>query len=123
MILTNKWSRLFAAAFAAACLSIQAASAQELSELTQPPNGLNQKAEVSQWIGPVKVTIAYHSPNVHGGGNGADRTGHIWGELLNYGFFDEGFGPSHATPKRTGANESTTITVSHDVKIGGKDLH
>jgi hypothetical protein len=100
---------------------VAAVSAQELSEITQPPNGLNQKAEVSQWIGLVKVTIAYHSPNVHGGG-GADRTGHIWGELLQYGFFDEGFGPSRATPWRAGANESTTITLSHDVKIDGKDL-
>lgn len=110
-----------AVAIAIASLSMATLSAQELSELTQPPNGSNQKAEVSQWIGLVKVTIAYHSPNVHGGG-GADRAGHIWGELLRYGFFDEGFGPSHATPWRAGANESTTITVSHDVKIADKDL-
>jgi hypothetical protein len=95
--------------------------AQELSELAQPPNGANQKAEVSQWIGLVKVTISYHSPNVHGGG-GADRTGHIWGELVKYGFFDDGFGPSRAAPWRAGANENTTLTVSHDVKVAGKDL-
>jgi len=102
-------------------LSCASARAQDLSELTQPPNGLNQKAEVSQWIGLVKVTIAYHSPNVHGGG-GTDRTGHIWGDLVHYGFFDDGFGPSHATPWRAGANENTTISFSHDVKINGKDL-
>jgi hypothetical protein len=95
--------------------------AQELSELSLPPNGDNQKAEVSQWIGLVKVTIAYHSPNVHGGG-GADRTGHIWGELLHYGFVDEGFGPSHAAPWRAGANESTTVSFSHDVSVNGKPL-
>jgi len=95
--------------------------AQELSELSLPPNGDNQKAEVSQWIGLVKVTIAYHSPNVHGGG-GADRAGHIWGELLHYGFVDEGFGPSHAAPWRAGANESTTVSFSHDVKVNGKPL-
>src|ERR1044071_8442355 len=71
---------------------------QELSALSLPPDGDNQKAEVSQWIGLVKITITYHSPNVHGGG-GKDRTGHIWGELVRYGFFDEGFGPSHATPR------------------------
>jgi hypothetical protein len=97
------------------------ANGQMISELSQPPNGDNQRAQVSQWIGPVKVSIDYHSPNVHGGG-GADRTGHIWGELVRYGFFDEGFGPSHATPWRLGANESTTITLSHDVKVDGKDL-
>lgn len=96
--------------------------AQELSELSQPPNGMNPKAEVSQWIGLVKVTIAYHSPNVHGPG-GRDRTGHIWGDLVKYGMFDDGFGPSKAAPWRAGANETTTISFSHDVKIGGSTVH
>jgi hypothetical protein len=105
----------------AICFSFQPARAQVRSEIAMPPNGDNERAEVSQWIGLVKVSIEYHSPNVHGGG-GADRTGHIWGELVRYGFFDEGFGPSHATPWRVGANESTTISFSHDVKIEGKDL-
>ncbi|MGH9499046.1 MAG: DUF2911 domain-containing protein [Terriglobales bacterium] len=100
---------------------VSSTRAQELSELSLPPNGANEKAEVSQWIGPVKITIAYHSPNVHGG-TGADRTGHIWGELVKYGFFDEGLGPSRATPWRAGANETTTITFSHDVKVEGKDI-
>ncbi len=59
-----------------ACGSFQSARAQVHvhSELAIPPNGNNERAEVSQWIGLVKVTISYHSPNVHGGG-GADRTG------------------------------------------------
>ena len=103
------------------CLPIQSAQSQVHSELAIPPNGDNERAEISQWIGLVKVTIDYHSPNVHGGG-GADRTGHIWGELVNYGFTDQGFGPSHAAPWRVGANETTTITFSHDVKIEGKNL-
>jgi hypothetical protein len=97
------------------------ANAQMVSEISLPPNGDNERSEVSQWIGPVKVSIEYHSPNVHGGG-GADRTGHIWGELVHYGFVDEGFGPSRATPWRVGANETTSITLSHDVKIEGHDL-
>jgi Protein of unknown function (DUF2911) len=95
--------------------------AQELSELAQPPNGMNPKAEVSQWIGLVKVTVAYHSPNVHGLA-GRDRTGHIWGEVVKYGMFDDGFGPAHAAPWRAGANETTTVSFSHDVKIGGRDV-
>ena len=99
----------------------QVARAQVHSELATPPNGDNEQAEVSQWIGLVKVTINYHSPNLHGGG-GADRTGHIWGEVVHYGFTDEGFGPSHAAPWRVGANETTTITLSHNVKVDGKDL-
>ncbi|MGA8151148.1 MAG: DUF2911 domain-containing protein [Terriglobales bacterium] len=100
---------------------VRSVQGQVLSELSLPPNGANQRAEVSQWIGLVKITIAYHSPNVHGG-TGADRTGHIWGELVKYGFFDEGLGPSRATPWRAGANETTTITFSHDVKVEGKEL-
>lgn len=93
---------------------------QELAELAQPPNGDNQKAVVSQWIGPVQISIAYHSPRVHF--KGAERTGHIWGELIPYGFFDDGFGPSKAQPWRGGANETTSITFSHDVKVEGKAL-
>src|SRR4051794_15984606 len=97
------------------------AHGQVAAELSQPPNGDNQRAQVSQWIGPVRVTIDYHSPNVHGGG-GKDRTGHIWGDLVHYGFFDDGFGPSHATPWRAGANETTTISFSDDLKIAGHDV-
>jgi tetratricopeptide (TPR) repeat protein len=94
--------------------------AQERAELTTPPNGDNQRAEVSQWIGLVKVTIAYHSARVHF--QGRERTGHIWGELIPYGLYDEGFGPSRAAPWRAGANESTTLTVSHDVQVDGAPL-
>jgi hypothetical protein len=95
--------------------------AQERSELSMPPNGDNQKAEVSQWVGPVKITVTYHSPHVHNPRT-VDRTGHIWGELVRYDFFDEGFGPSTAAPWRAGANESTTISFSNDVKIEGQPL-
>lgn len=107
--------------FVCFCFISPRAFAQVHSELAMPPAGNNQRAEISQWIGLVKVTIDYHSPNVHGLA-GTDRTGHIWGELVDYGFPDLGFGPSHAAPWRVGANESTTITVSHDVKIEGKEL-
>ena len=75
----------FAMAFLSLFGLVQFAHAQVLSEFSLPPNGANERAEVSQWIGLVKITIAYHSPNVHGG-TGADRTGHIWGELVKYGF-------------------------------------
>jgi hypothetical protein len=91
------------------------------AQLSLPPSGDNQKSSVTQWMGPVSVTINYSSPNVHGP-NGEDRTGHIWGELVHYGFIDQGYGTSKAAPWRAGANENTTITLSHDVKINGKDL-
>ncbi len=89
--------------------------------LTQPPSGDNQKSKVIQWIGPVQVSIVYNSPDVHGP-NGEDRKGHIWGELVHYGYIDQGFGPAKAAPWRAGANENTMITFSHDVKVEGKDL-
>lgn len=99
-------------------LSISAAS---MAQISVPPNGDNQRASVTQFIGPVEVNITYSSPDVHGP-NGEDRKGHIWGELVHVGFIDQGFGTSKAAPWRAGANENTTITISHDVKIGGKDL-
>ncbi len=98
-----------------------AVAGQETSELATPPNGSNEHAEVSQWIGPVKISIDYHSPKVHNPAN-TDRTGHIWGEVVHYGFVDEGFGPTKGAPWRAGANESTSITFSYDVKVEGKDL-
>jgi Protein of unknown function (DUF2911) len=98
-----------------------AGSGQETSELSTPPNGDNERAEVSQWIGPVRISIDYHSPKVHNRPNN-DRTGHIWGELVHYGYVDEGFGPTKGAPWRAGANESTAITFSNDVKVEGKDL-
>jgi len=89
--------------------------------LSFPPSGDNQKSSVSQWIGPVEVNITYSSPDVHAP-NGTDRTGHIWGELVHYGFIDQGYGSSKAAPWRAGANENTTITFSNAVKVQGKDV-
>jgi len=88
--------------------------------LVAPPSGNNQKAKVIQNIGPVEISVAYSSPHVHTA-TGTDRTGHIWGELVHYGFADQGFGVKSA-PWRAGANENTVIKFSHDVKIEGKDL-
>jgi hypothetical protein len=105
---------------AVAILSLYVVGAQAQG-LTLPPNGDNQKSIVTQFLGPVKVSITYNSPNVHAP-NGEDRTGKIWGQLVHYGFIDQQFGTSKAAPWRAGANENTTITFSHDVKIGGKDL-
>lgn len=89
--------------------------------LTSPPNGNNQKSSVTQWIGLGSVTITYHGPDVHSP-QGEDRRGHIWGELVHYGFEDPTFGPSKAAPWRTGSNEITTVTLSHDMLINGKEL-
>ncbi|MGZ4809005.1 MAG: DUF2911 domain-containing protein [Thermoanaerobaculia bacterium] len=95
---------------------------QEIPGLTLPAggNGVSEHAEVAQWIGPVRISIDYHSPNVHR--RGVDRTGHIWGELIPFGFFDDGHGPSRTTPWRAGANETTRIAFSHDVEVEGRPV-
>ncbi len=99
-------------------LSAPAAHAQAL---TLPTSGDNQKCSVTQWIGQVKVTVDYSSPDVHGPG-GEDRTGKIWGGLVPYGLSDLGFNDCKECPWRAGANENTVFKVSHDVLVEGKAL-
>jgi hypothetical protein len=93
--------------------------------MTLPPSGNNQKAEVVQYIGPVRISINYSSPSVHAAAGlaaGKDRHGHIWGELVPYGLSDLGFGNGKPAPWRAGANENTVFATSHDVLIEGKSL-
>ncbi len=64
---------------------------------------VSQHATVSQRIGVVDITIDYHRPLVNGR--------EIWGALVPYnGVW------------RAGANENTTISFSHTVKIDGKNV-
>ncbi len=84
------------------------------SHLTLPWDGGNQKSQVSQWIGLVKVTITYFSPDVTGP-NGEDRKGKIWGDLVPYNNGDP-------YPWRAGANHNTVFSTSHDVSIEGELL-
>jgi tetratricopeptide (TPR) repeat protein len=91
------------------------------AQITTPPSGDNQKASVTQYIGLVKVTIDYNSPDVHAP-NGEDRTGKIWGTLVPWGAPDDPFGTCTECPWRAGANENTVLSVSHDVKIEGQPL-
>jgi tetratricopeptide (TPR) repeat protein len=97
-------------------LSIAVASAQ-IEPLTAEPHGGNKKASISEQIGVVKLEIKYNRPGVKG------REGKIWGtSVAHYGFIDQGHGTSYAAPWRAGANENTTMSFSHPVKIEGKDL-
>ena len=89
--------------------------------ISLPPSGNNQKASISQWMGPVKVNITYYSPDVTGP-DGKSREGKIWGELVPYGMNNLGFGTATSSPWRAGANENTVFTVSHDVELEGKTL-
>ena len=90
--------------------------------LTLPPSGNNQKASVTQFIGPVRVTFEYSSPAVHGA-DGKDRRGEIWGKLVPYGMANLGqFGNRKPDPWRAGANENTVFAASSDVMIEDKPL-
>ena len=93
----------------------------QFAGLTLPPSGNNQKGVVTQYIGPVQVTIDYSSPAVHGP-DGKDRHGQIWGKLVPYGLSTTSFGNGKPDPWRAGANENTVFAVSHDVTIEGQPL-
>ncbi len=87
------------------------------SQMTLPPSGNNQKSEVTQYLGLVKVTLVYSSPDVAGR--------EIWGKLVPYGSFNFNFAKSseqNPSPWRAGANENTTISFSSDVEVEGKQL-
>jgi len=89
-----------------------------LAQLSTPPGGGSQRSYVKQHIGGVgSVAIEYSSPGAKG------RT--IYGGVVPYGFNNLGFGLSTAdnpSPWRAGADQNTTFTFSHDVKIEGKEL-
>lgn len=89
----------------------------QIMPLTLEPDGGNKKASVSEQIGIVKIAIQYSRPGVRG------REGKIWNTpVAHYGFADQGHGTSYAAPWRAGANENTTFSFSHPVRIEGKDL-
>lgn len=111
-------SRLVPAAFLAAALALPAAA----QHVSGPPSGGNQKASISQWIGPVEVNVTYNSPKVVGP-DGTDRRGKIWGGLVPWGMSKDAFGTcGDECPWRAGANENTVFRVSHDVKVEGQPL-
>ncbi|MFZ9388717.1 MAG: DUF2911 domain-containing protein [Chitinophagaceae bacterium] len=84
--------------------------------LTVLPSGGNKKASVSERVGLTDITIHYDRPGVKG------REGKIWGQLVQPGFTDPGFGTAKAAPWRAGANENTVFEFSTDVKIEGQTL-
>jgi hypothetical protein len=86
------------------------------AQLTELPTGGNKKAMVSEQIGLTEVTVHYNRPGVKG------REGKIWGQLVPYGFTDPGYGSNQSAPWRAGANESTTVQFSTDVRVEGRPL-
>ena len=101
----------------AVLLLLVSSSFSQIMPLTLEPDGGNKKASLSEQIGIVKIAIEYNRPGVKG------REGKIWNSpVAHYGFADQGHGTSYAAPWRAGANENTTFSFSHPVRIEGKDL-
>ncbi|MCU0427939.1 MAG: DUF2911 domain-containing protein [Candidatus Kapabacteria bacterium] len=99
---------------------IVATSMTQSHAQTIPTPRTSQRAEVSQWIGTVKITINYSSPNVNAP-DGENRTDKIWGGVVPFGMSKSPLG-ANLIPWRAGANENTVITLSHDVIVEGKKL-
>jgi tetratricopeptide (TPR) repeat protein len=65
----------------------------------------------SQTTGISTTPVKYSRPSVKGR--------KVWGELVPFGWNVQSFGAGNSAPWRAGANENTTITFSHDVKVEG----
>lgn len=78
-------------------------------------------AELKQTVGISTITVNYSRPSVVSP-QGQDRSGNIWGNVVPYGYNNLGFGTATAAPWRAGANQNTTIELTHDTQIGGKAL-
>ena len=78
------------------------------------PRTPSPAASVSQTIGISIVTVNYSRPSVKGR--------EVWGKLVPYGWNKQGFGTGNEAPWRAGANENTTVSFSHDVKVEGKPV-
>ena len=87
------------------------------AQMDIPSIGFSPRATISEEVGITSISLDYSRPGVKG------REGKIWGALVPYGFAHYNFLENKpASPWRAGANEATTISIEHDVKIEGKDL-
>ncbi len=89
------------------------------AQMDLPPSGNNPRATVTETVGITSITLSYSRPDVN------KREGKIYGDgkLVTYGFTSSNLLTGKNTqPWRAGANENTTITFEHDVKVEGKDI-
>jgi tetratricopeptide (TPR) repeat protein len=89
------------------------------AQLDLPPSGGNPRAKITEEVGITDITIVYSRPDVN------KREGKVWGDgnLVTYGFSTTNFITNKNTsPWRAGANENTTITFEHDVKVEGESI-
>ena len=87
------------------------------AQIDLPPSGGNPRAKITEEVGITDITISYGRPDVN------KREGKIWGDVVTYGFSTTNFTTNtNVSPWRAGANENTTISFEHDVKVEGKNI-
>ena len=89
------------------------------AQMDLPPSGGNIRATTTEEVGITSITIKYSRPDVN------KREGKIYGDgnVVTYGFSSQSLLTNKNTaPWRAGANENTTISFEHDVKIEGQAL-
>ncbi|HEV8271499.1 MAG TPA: DUF2911 domain-containing protein [Chitinophagaceae bacterium] len=103
----------------AAFILLSAITTSVTAQMDLPPSAGNPRATISEEVGITSITIKYSRPDVNG------REGKIWGDgkLITNGFTTQSFITNGNTaPWRAGANETTTITFEHDVKVEGQPI-
>lgn len=99
--------------FIAICLAVNIAFAQ----MDLPPGGGNPRATISEEVGITSITIKYSRPDVN------KREGKLFGSKVPYGFSEQNnVSGKNDAPWRVGANEATTVSFEHDVKVEGKNI-
>lgn len=89
------------------------------AQMDLPPSGGNPRATITEEVGITSITLKYSRPDVN------KREGKIYGEgnVVTYGFSTQNnISNKNTSPWRAGANENTTITFEHDVKVEGQPL-
>lgn len=87
------------------------------AQMDLPPGGGNPRATISEEVGITSITIKYSRPDVN------KREGKLFGSKVPYGFSEQNnVSGKNDAPWRVGANEATTISFEHDVKVEGRDI-
>lgn len=85
------------------------------AQQTLPFDRTSPRAEVTQYVGAFAfASVEYSRPFV--------RNRQVFGDLVPFGLADDNFGPKDGMPWRTGADENTVLTLSHDAIVGGENV-
>jgi len=100
----------------------QAQTAVSTKKKVKIPRFPSPAGTVEQTIGLSTVKIDYSRPSIISP-EGIDRTDNIWGGLVPFDFnFRPSSGGGKPKPWRAGANENTTISLSHDAQVEGQPI-